>query len=232
MTDQPTSLAAALIALQADLPDIPKARRAAAGSYSYDYASLEDVCRALRPVLAKHDLGFTSRPTLNAQGQFVLAYALLHISGEREPGEYPLPQNVSPQATGSAISYARRYALCAVTGAVAHDDDDGVAAAPKPARKAAGRRAATAPEAATADDDRPRLPENTRRRLMALFGEIGLKGDKDEVRAERLRLASEWIGRELPTSNDLSPREAALVIRALEERLAMPRAGHDDGPPE
>lgn len=78
------------------------------------------------------------------------------------------------------------------------------------------------------EPDTTRLPDATRRKLMALFGQLGLSGDKD--RAERLRLASEWVGRELPTSNDLTPREASVVIAALEARLAEPPAGADDGP--
>jgi ribosomal protein S20 len=52
----------------------------------------------------------------------------LHTSGEKVSGEYPLPTGGSPQALGSAITYARRYCLCAVTGVAADDDDDGAAA--------------------------------------------------------------------------------------------------------
>ena len=59
----------------------------------------------------------------------VLAYSLLHKSGGAVAGEYPLPRDGSPQAIGSALTYARRYALCAVTGvAPGGSDDDGAAA--------------------------------------------------------------------------------------------------------
>jgi ERF superfamily len=57
----------------------------------------------------------------------VLAYSLVHASGEREDGIYPLTGG-APQEQGSAITYARRYCLCAVTGVAADADDDGQAA--------------------------------------------------------------------------------------------------------
>src|SRR4051794_5492215 len=59
---------------------------------------------------------------------FVLRYSLLHIAGHREDGDFPLPDpaRFSSQQIGSAITYARRYSLCAVTGiAPGGDDDDG-----------------------------------------------------------------------------------------------------------
>jgi hypothetical protein len=239
MTQPSRTLAAALAAMQAKMPVIEKGRTATVvsqkGSYKYSYAGLDDVARILQPLLAEFGFSFTSRPTLDPEGRFVLAYSLLHVSGESLDGAYPLPPNTAPQAVGSVITYARRYALCAVTGAVATEDDDGQAAStverPAPRRAASPRKAAAnVHHGGTSGDDRPRLPDNTRRKLMALFGQIGLTGDKDDVRAERLRLASAWIGRDLPTSNDLTPPEAALVISALEARIAEPPAGHDDGP--
>jgi hypothetical protein len=123
----PSALADALAAVQSDLPRIKKDQTANAGQYSYSYADLTDVSAAVLPLLGKHGLSFTAFPTLNAAGAFVLRYHLLHVSGERETGEYPLPTG-NPQAIGSAITYARRYCLCAVTGVSPDDDDDAAAA--------------------------------------------------------------------------------------------------------
>lgn len=140
MTDHET-LAAALAAFQSSLPEIAKAETAkvetkGGGSYSYSYAGLGDVSRAVLPKLAEHGLSFSARPTFDGD-RFVLAYQLLHASGEVLEGAYPLP-NATPQQVGSAITYARRYCLCAVTGVAPDDDDDGRAAQqakpqPKPA---------------------------------------------------------------------------------------------------
>ena len=96
--------------------------------YKYNYADLADVSEAILPLLGKNGLAFTSKPTL-VNGQFVLAYSLRHESGEHDDGTYPLIGTGTHQQAGSAITYARRYSLCSVTGiAPAEPDDDGAAA--------------------------------------------------------------------------------------------------------
>lgn len=121
----------ALSLVQAELPRIDKGRTAtvpmkAGGQYSYSYADLADVSAAVLPLLGKHGLSFTAWPTL-VGNRFVLRYELLHGSGESKAGEYPLPIGEGAQALGSAITYARRYCLCAVTGVSPDDDDDAAA---------------------------------------------------------------------------------------------------------
>jgi hypothetical protein len=127
-------LATALAKVQAELPAIAKGETADAGTYSYAYADLTAITKPLMPLLGEHGLAFIAKPTLwtnpadPVDVRFVLAYSLLHVSGEREDGVYPLP-NGNPQTIGSAISYGRRYCLCAVTGvAPGGSDDDGAAA--------------------------------------------------------------------------------------------------------
>jgi len=151
--DQTPHLNAALSAVQADLPRIGKGKTAevptkAGGKYSYSYADLADVSDAIIPLLGKHGLAFTCWPTLSGN-RFVLRYELLHESGETRVGEYPLPIDAGAQALGSAITYARRYTLCAVTG-VAPDDDDDAAAAD--AKRAAERQAEQAEYDKARDD--------------------------------------------------------------------------------
>jgi hypothetical protein len=131
MSTEAPSLAAALAAVQRRLPDVRKAEtahvRSDKGNYSYRYATLPDITKAVLPLLGENGLAWVTRPTL-VDERFVLVYELLHVSGEKVSGEYPLPTGGSPQALGSAITYARRYCLCAVTGVAADDDDDGAAA--------------------------------------------------------------------------------------------------------
>lgn len=127
------SLAAAISAVQAQLPEIRKGETAEVETktgrkYRYQYADLADVSKVILPILGRHGLSWITRPTL-VDGRMVLAYELLHTSGDSRTGEYPLPVDGTPQELGSAITYARRYALCSVTGvAPAADDDDGAAA--------------------------------------------------------------------------------------------------------
>lgn len=121
-------LYAAVARLQSELPSISKGKTADTGTYKYKYADLPAVSEAILPKLGKLGLAFVAFPTLNADGKFVLAYSLVHEAGAEMGGEYRLPDNGSPQQIGSAITYARRYALCAVTGIAADEDDDGAAA--------------------------------------------------------------------------------------------------------
>jgi hypothetical protein len=67
-------------------------------------------------------------PMLNADGRLVLHYELRHVSDDSVSGDYPLTGG-SPQEIGSAITYARRYCLCSVTGVAPESDDDDAAAA-------------------------------------------------------------------------------------------------------
>ena len=70
----------------------------------------------------------------------VLAYVLRHTSGGEDGGEYPLPSaNTPAQQMGSAITYARRYCLLAVTGVAPEDEDDDGASAPPADRRPAER---------------------------------------------------------------------------------------------
>jgi hypothetical protein len=139
-TEKPAGLAAALAQVQSHLPTIGKTETATVqtktgGSYKYSYADLAAISKAVMPLLGAVGLSWITKPTYNEAGKFVLAYKLLHSSGESEAGEYPLPSSGTPQEIGSAITYARRYCLCSVTGvAPEQDDDDGAAASSSPAR--------------------------------------------------------------------------------------------------
>lgn len=126
--EYPASLAEALARFQADPPKISKGEEANTGTYSYKYADLAGVSAAVLPRLGRLGLSFIALPTMK-DGEFVLAYTLMHTSGEKIEGSYLLSSKGSPQQIGSAITYARRYCLCAVTGVAPDSDDDDAAAA-------------------------------------------------------------------------------------------------------
>lgn len=120
------SLTEALAAFQAELPKV--AKNSVNPHFKSRYASLEDLSHVVLPLLGKHGLAWTTCPTLT-DGGLVLRYELRHVSGVSLTGDYPLPSNVNPQQLGSALTYARRYCLGAVTGVAPDEDDDGNAAA-------------------------------------------------------------------------------------------------------
>lgn len=92
------------------------------------YADLGAVIEAVKPPLIKHGLFFTQR-CLPAEDGVSVETVLHHCSGEKESlGTLYVPANKrDPQGFGSALTYARRYALQTAFG-VPTEDDDGNAA--------------------------------------------------------------------------------------------------------
>ena len=87
------------------------------------YADLESVWSALREPLTENKL-CVIQTTDFKDGITVVITTLAHSSGQWIRGYYPLnPVKNDPQAVGSALTYARRYALAAITGIVQVDDD-------------------------------------------------------------------------------------------------------------
>jgi hypothetical protein len=205
------ALNAALAALQSDLPAIAKDQTANAGTYRYKYADLADVTQAIMPLLGKHGLSFTSRPTLH-DGRFVLRYELRHESGEEIAGVYPLPERGSPQEIGGQITYARRYCLCAVTGVAPADDDDDAAAAQRAAQKRQRREERGGSRSAA--DSAPRVTAQQQQEMQGLFNELGLT-----AKGDRLRFASAAAKRELRSAAELTQVEAGQVIVALKQAV-------------
>lgn len=137
-TNKYPNLASALIAFQADIPVVSKGDSANTGKYSYSYASLEDVASKVYPKLAEVGLAYSAAPDLLEDGTFGLRAELVHESGETRGGFYPLGNpNAPAQAIGSAITYARRYALLALTGVTPVGEDDDGARADNAERQAA-----------------------------------------------------------------------------------------------
>jgi len=90
-----------------------------------DLASCWDACRS---ALSKNGLAILQAPSTTENGHLNLATTLMHSSGQWMRSELSVtPKDDSPQAFGSALTYARRYALTAMVG-VAQVDDDGNAA--------------------------------------------------------------------------------------------------------
>lgn len=135
MTEHPT-LAAALVAALADLTVVEKGRKVDFKTkdgqrINYDYADLPATVAVTRPVLAEH--GVVALTPVHDHGNgLACTVILLHTSGERmDLGPFPFPHGRDAQATGSMVTYHRRYALTAALGMAAGDDDDGAAAQPR-----------------------------------------------------------------------------------------------------
>lgn len=94
-----------------------------------DLASCWDACRG---PLSANGLAVVQIPGISEDAtRMVLETRLMHSSGQWISSLLPIhPKDESPQAMGSALTYARRYALTAMVG-VAQVDDDGNAASGK-----------------------------------------------------------------------------------------------------
>ncbi len=90
------------------------------------YLSLDGLLAKIRPALNKQGLLVIQSPTL-FESFPALRTRIIHAeTGEFFEDVMPLAaQQQTPQAQGSAITYARRYSLMAMLGLVADDDDDG-----------------------------------------------------------------------------------------------------------
>lgn len=128
---KPKGLYPALLAFQEEAPALQKT--AINPHFNSKFVSLDVLTEAVTPLLNKHGLIWTALPGHTENGSPTLNYALVHAeTGEKLTGAMALlPQKVDPQGQGSAITYARRYALMAVLSLVADEDDDGNEASKK-----------------------------------------------------------------------------------------------------
>jgi len=91
--------------------------------FKSSYADLTSVIKAIKQPFADNGLSYTQFPVSNENGVGV-STRLMHVSGQWLEMEYTLPTvKQDPQAAGSAITYARRYALQSIAGIPTADDD-------------------------------------------------------------------------------------------------------------
>ena len=115
---------------QADFPTIAKTKKA----HNSNYAPLDEIVKAMRPVLQKHGFSFRHSVSENTDKSVTVSCILAHQDGHSEAATLTGPSDSSGsknaiQAIGSTVTYLRRYTFEAVTGLVTGgSDDDGNAA--------------------------------------------------------------------------------------------------------
>lgn len=126
-------------AMSAAFAEIEGATKAATNPhFKSKYADLTSIIEAIKPPLIRHGLFFTQRCQPSEDGVSVET-VLHHSAGEKESlGTLYVPANKrDAQGFGSALTYARRYALQTAFG-VPTEDDDGNAAVASHARPTTG----------------------------------------------------------------------------------------------
>lgn len=118
------SMIESFIELQKELPKLDK--KADNPFFKSKYVPLDEVIGKILPVLNKHgfalvqDVGYTpdNKPNLTTRLRYVGGGGFKSVMLLMSKAE-------DPQAQGSAITYARRYALMSMLGLVGDEDDDG-----------------------------------------------------------------------------------------------------------
>ena len=104
-------------------------------AFKSKYADLSEVVEATVPALNSAGIGVIQAPEFD--GELVSVTTIfIHESGASLTGVLRLkPSKTDPQGVGSAITYARRYSLLAMTGAAPEDDDGNAASGPRQDRR-------------------------------------------------------------------------------------------------
>lgn len=134
-TQQLEAKTAYLTAFSQMRPSIPAIEKKGRNTHNdQHYAKLEDINDVITPILSKH--GFVCSCTITQGDKTVTVTAVLsHAKGHSEETEVTLPYDSgagrnSVQAIGSAITYGRRYAICALLN-LSTADDDGYSSEPE-----------------------------------------------------------------------------------------------------
>ncbi len=136
MSPSITRFAPAFVRVQMALR--PVVKNANNPHFNNNFADLASVLEEALPILNANGFALLQFPTGDG-GKLGLLSMLVHESGEFISAGMPLvPEKNNPQGEGSAITYGRRYAACAILG-IRTADDDGEAASgredrPTPAR--------------------------------------------------------------------------------------------------
>ena len=115
------------------------------------YATLAGCLETVRRTLTLHNLAVLQMTRTDPDR---LVTRIIHTSGEHiEDGGVPLlcENKTNPQKMGSAITYARRYGLCAMLAICGEEDDDGQRATPQ-AELPKRQQARIKPPAQVSDD--------------------------------------------------------------------------------
>lgn len=120
-----SKLLSGLMDVQKEIPTMPKNAKA----YGYKYTDLDTITSVIKPILARHDISYMQSVGMNEQGQNILTTRIFNRDGEYIEDSTILPiiqgtKNNSAQTLGMAITYMRRYALCAMFGITSDEDVD------------------------------------------------------------------------------------------------------------
>jgi hypothetical protein len=199
------ALAKALAAAQGELQDAKK--DSVNPHFKNRFASLSSVRSAITPTFVKHGLAVTQLNEPHGEKGVCVVTMLLHESGEWLRSKLFVPVTKSdPQGFGSALSYARRYALASLANIATEDDDDGEQAV-SPKREMYANKPGEKPPAGLSANDTATVPVDVAALVKAL---------EDSKNAEELSRASVKVG---SVRKQLSAKDYDLLRAAHDNTL-------------
>jgi len=222
---------AALAQFQRDIPAIPKSRIAEVvskkgGRFSYAYANLQDILKAIGPTLSANGLSVTF-DTAPHPGGLLVTCAVHHCGGHSQSASFPIPvasegRMSQAQEIGSSLSYGRRYALTAALGIVTADDESRPVPPPQSAPRS-NQRTSAPPRRQPGQQQPPQEDiAQLRQRALNEIERLGLT-----AHAERLE---SWLERAFGTPR--IPELSALQLRQLIGHLPQLAAIANESQPQ
>jgi hypothetical protein len=226
-SDRIGALAAALAKAQAEIANPEKSLTATIvspfpreGSRTFRYAPLSSGLDLVRKCLGQHQIATVQTTAIDGDSGLIrLTTTLVHASGEWVSSDWPVcpvSETAAPHRLGTALTYARRYALFTLVGIAGEDDLDApdlsAAGLPSeahktPLRPSNGRARAERSKPASLP---PPASENLRNQLIAQLEEL--------VDPEAL---AAWAHRALPLKNQLATTDAQMLEAAFAARLGQ-----------
>ena len=120
------SLLEGLVKAQAEFTTLPKDK----SGYGYKYTDLDTVISTVKPILAKYNIGFMQMLSTLEGNVKAITTRVFNSAGEWIEDTTPLPdvamaKTNAAQNLGAAITYMKRYTLCAMLGISSDEDVDG-----------------------------------------------------------------------------------------------------------
>jgi hypothetical protein len=204
--DAREKFADAFVQALAEMPDVHKDKTAeietkSGGKFSYAYADLASIIALVRPALAKHGLAVAQAVDTLQPGTVSVTTRVYHQAGHHESfGTLTIVAGDDARRAGSAVTYARRYSLCAALGIAPDEDTDGADVSARPP---------------AADEPRTK-PQNNK--IHALIAE--LEDEAPLPDGDWKAYCKTWILQEFGkhSSTELTKSEAGLLIDHLEQQ--------------
>jgi ERF superfamily len=200
---------------------------------SFRYAPLSSGLDIVRKTLSQHEIATIQTTAIDKEARVVsLTTTLAHASGEWIASDWPvcpIADMASPQRMGTALTYARRYALFTLVGIAGEDDLD----APEmhPPRSGPASEDVSHPAGTPSQDrafpskrgnghagaSRVRTPAATLETTLSASLRQELLSELDKI--TDVEEAANWARKRMGSKNALLAEDAKLVENAFEQKM-------------